>query len=62
MDRRQASHLAEDLEKSPQMQMALRRDDVVLMRAHSAIDRTKHMVAMEIKRDQKILNRNFQVD
>ena len=51
----------EDVDKSPEMQMRQRRDHVVLMRTQSAIDRSKHMVAMEIKRQQKMIHRNFQV-
>ena len=61
MNLKETRHLAGDMEKSPEVQMAQRRDHVILRRAQSAIDRTKHMVAMEIKRDQKLLNRNFQV-
>ena len=50
----------EDVDKSPEMQRRQRRDHVVLTRAKSAIDRSKHMVAMEIKREQKMIHRNFQ--
>ena len=61
MNAKQRRRLLEDVDKSPEMQMRQRRDHVVLMRAHSAIDRTKHMVEMEIKQQQKIIHRKFQV-
>ena len=61
MNAKQRRRLVEDVDKSPEMQMRQRRDHVVLMRTQSAIDRSKHMVAMEIKRQQKMIHRNFQV-
>ena len=61
MNANQRRRLLEDVDKSPEMQMRQRRDHVILMRAHSAIDRTKHMVEMEIKQQQRMVHKNFQV-
>ena len=60
-DTKQAPHLVRHVENAHWMQMAQRRDQVVLMRAHSSIDRSKQTIAMQIKREQKILHRNLQV-
>ncbi len=58
---RRAHHPPDDVQASHRTQMALHRDHVRLLQTHSAVERSKRIVAAEIKRDQKIFFHKFQV-